>query len=92
MPPNFFFSFSALFYAVGIGAGGIEHNDALLRAAIQRDVVDARAGSGHAHQILRELHLMHGRASDQNAVRLIDIFRLLIFVCKIIQSDLGDRI
>ncbi len=60
---------------VGVGAGGIEHHNALLRAGGQGDVVDPGSGPGHGQQPLRQLHFVHPGAAHQHGVRLIQVVR-----------------
>ena len=64
--------------AVGVGAGCVEHHDSRLRTALQGDVVDARSCTCNGKQVVGKLHVMHGCASDQNAVCVFDIAHLLI--------------
>ena len=53
---------------VGVGAWGVEDDDALVGAAIQRDVVHASAGTGDGQQILGELRVVQLHAANQHAV------------------------
>ena len=81
-----------LLHAVRVGAGGIEHHDALFRALLQRDVVDACAGSGDGQHVFRDLHLFHVRGTDQNSVRLLKILRQPVVIEKAVRADLRDRV
>ena len=53
---------------IGVGAGGVEDHDALLGAALQRDVVDAGAGAGDGQEALGELDLVHVGAAHDGCV------------------------
>ena len=57
-----------LFYGVGVGTGGVEDHNTGLGALIQRDVVGARTGPGNGPEVGAELHLMHIRRANQNAI------------------------
>ena len=58
---------------VGVGAGGVEHGDARLGAAVDGDIVGARARPGDGPQILREYVLVHVRRADQDAVLILHV-------------------
>ena len=73
-----------LFYAVGVGAGRIEHHHAVLRAFVQGDIVDAGSGPGHREKPPWKLHLMHGRAAHQDALRRFRFFCDLILTAEIL--------
>ena len=64
--------------AEGVGAGGVEHHHAGFRAFLQRDIIDARAGSGDGHQIFGKLHVMHGGAAHQDGLGIGYGFGFLI--------------
>ena len=78
--------------AVGVGAGCVEHDDTLLGAFVQRDIVDACTGPRHSCQTLRQLQIMHGRAAHQHSVRLSEIIHLFVIGGKHIQPLAGNRI
>ena len=62
-----------LLHRVGVGAGGVEHDDALVGAALERDVVHARAGAADGQQALGELGLVQLRAAYEHAVGLREV-------------------
>ena len=55
-------------HGVGVGTGGVENNDALLRALLNRNVVDAGARAGDGQQGIRQDHIVNGRAAHQDGV------------------------
>ena len=66
--------------AAGVGPGGIEHHNALLRAAVQGNIVHPRTGSGHGQKPVGEGKILHGRAAHQQRIRVLDFFgNLIIF-------------
>ena len=67
-----------LLHAVGVGPGRVEHHDALLGAGLQGNIVYAGSGPANGKKALRKLHLMHGGAAHQDAVRLRQRVRQLI--------------
>ena len=62
-------------HGIGVGTGGVEHHDALLAAAVQRDVVHTGTGAGDGQQIIVEGSVQKVGAAHQNAVRGIGIHR-----------------
>ena len=62
-------------HGVGVGTGGVEHHDALLTAAVQRDVVHPGTGPGDGQQIVVEGGVQQVGAAHQNAVRGIGVHR-----------------
>ena len=52
---------------VRVCARGVEDDDAFLGAAVDRDVVDACAGTGDGAEFGRELHFLHIRGADEDA-------------------------
>ena len=81
-----------LLHAVGIRPRRVEYHDALLRALLQWDIVDAGSRPRHRQKIFRQIHLMHGRASDQNTVRLRYLVRLRVIRRKPVKPHLRDGI
>ena len=77
---------------VGIGSRGVEHHDALFRAALQRNVVYAGAGSRDAAQALGKLHIMHGSTADKNRIRIHFLLTYFISLRQELQSLGRDRI
>ena len=67
-----------------VRARGVEHGNALLRAARDRDVVRADAGAGDGEQLVAENGVMELRAADEQPVRVL---RLHIH-CKPLRSEL----
>ena len=55
---------------VGVRAGRVEHNDALLRACVYRDIVYASASAGNRLERGGKLHVVQRGAADDNAVIL----------------------
>ena len=64
-----------LCHGVGVGTRGVEHHDALLAAALQRDVVHTRTGAGDSQQIIVEGGVQKVGAAHQNTVRGVGIHR-----------------
>ena len=54
-----------LLHGVGVRAGRVEDDDAPLRAALDRDVVDSGAGARDGEQPLRGLNLVEVRAPHE---------------------------
>ena len=72
---------------------GVEYDDALLRAAVDRNVVDAGAGACDALEVLRELDLVQLCGADQNRVIVGEVLRAGIFrSIQIVQTDLGNLV
>ena len=55
-------------HSAGVGAGGVKHHNALLRAAVQRDVVHAGTRTGNGQQAVGQLLLVQRSAAHQNGV------------------------
>ena len=72
--------------AVCVGTGGIEYDDTLLRALVDRDIVDTCTRAGDRKGLVGEVHSVHGGASDQNAVCLLYVFGELVLIGKSAQS------
>ena len=81
-----------LFYAVCVGAGRIEYNDALLSAFLQRNVVDTCAGSCDRIERIGKFHVVQRGTSDQKSVCFRGIADLLVFVGEILKSDRGNAV
>ena len=62
-----------LLHGIGVGAGGIEYHDARLGAAVDGDVISARARPGHGPQGIGECIVVHVRRADQNTVLVFHI-------------------
>ena len=62
-----------LLHRIGVGAGGIEYHDARLGAAVDGDVISARARPGHGPQGIGECIVVHVRRADQNTVLVFHI-------------------
>ena len=78
---------------VRVRARGVEHHDALFRAAVERDVVHARARARDALERLRELHVVQLGRADEDRVIVLEILRAGV-LCRIevVQADLGNLI
>ena len=63
--------------AVGVGARGVEHDDALLAATVKRDVVDARARARDGQQLGAERHLVHRGRADEDMVLYNDLAAMI---------------
>ena len=77
-----------LLHTVRIGSGSVEYNDPLFGAALQRYIVHACPGAGDHFESLRELHLVHLRASDEDGVRFFCFLCAYIIFIQLIQSHL----
>ena len=64
-----------LSHGVGVGTGGVEDHDALLAAAVQRDVVHTGTGAGNGQQILVEGGVQQVGAADEDSVRRVGTHR-----------------
>ena len=84
--------YNQLFYTIGISSRCIEYDDSLFRTLLQRNIVDAGAGSRHGGQVIRQLHIVHGGASHQHSLCCIYILHNLIFIIQKIQTACRDRI
>ena len=76
--------------AVRVGTGGVEHDDSLLSAALEGNVVDAGTCAGDGQQVVGELHIVHGCAAHQDAVGILDVAHLLIFGGEVLETDGGN--
>ena len=56
-------------HALGVGAGGVEHGNARLGAAVDGDIVHADARPADAQQLLVELHVVERGGTDQHSLR-----------------------
>ena len=77
-------------HGVGIRSGRVEDHDPLLRAAIQRNIVNAGSGPGDCPQSRRELNLLHVRGTDQHACRLIHGIDQRIARAESVRADFGN--
>ena len=64
-----------LSHGVGVGTGGVEDHDALLAAAVQRDVVHTGTGAGNGQQVLVEGGVQQVGAAHEDAVRRVGTHR-----------------
>ena len=69
-----------LLHGVRVRAGGVEHYDALLGAAVERDVVHAGAGAGDGQQAIGERGVVQRGAADEHAFRLGEVVDELVVV------------
>ena len=80
-------------HSVGVGTGGVEHHDALLAAALQRDVVHAGTGAGDGQQIVVEGGIQHVGAADEDAVRGIGVHsHVKLLVVQLCQTHRADGV
>ena len=79
--------------AFAFAPGGVEYNDALLRAAVDRNVVYACACACDALEVLRKLDLVQLCGADQNRIIVGEVLRAGIFrSIQIVQTDLGNLV
>ena len=82
-------------HSIGVGTGGVEHHDALLAAAVQRDVVHTGTGAGDGQQIVVEGGVQHVGAADEDAVRGIGVHGhvelLVVQLCQAHRADGVER-
>ena len=76
--------------AVSVGTGSIEHDDTLLRALVNRDIVDTCARAGDRKGLVGEFHSVHGSTSDQNSVCLLYVVGELVLIGEFAQSLFRD--
>ena len=81
-----------LLYAVGIGSRRIEYNDALLRAGIQRNVIDTGSRPAHSQQVFRKFHIVHGSAAHQDGVSVRHVVCHLISGRKQLRAALRNGV
>ena len=82
-----------LLYCVCICAGSVEYYDARLCAAIDRNIVDTRAGTSDRAKLGVEFHFKHVCGTNHNAVRRVYVLtHVKIFGVKLICANLGDLI
>ena len=79
-----------LLHGVGVGAGGVEDDDALASEALDRDVVEAGAGACDGRDALGQRHLMHGGAADDDALGLRDVVDDLVAFAQVGEALLRD--
>jgi len=80
-------------HSVGVGTGGVEHHDALLTAAVQRDVVHAGTGAGDGQKIVVEGGIQHVGAAHKDAVRGIGVHsHLKLLVVQLCQTHRADGV
>ena len=78
---------------VCVCARGVEYHDALFRAAVERDVVHARARARDALEVFRELHVVQLGRADEDRVIVLEILRAdVLGRVEVIQADLGNFI
>ena len=80
-------------YRVCICARGVEHHDALLGAAVERDIVHTCARTCDALEVLGELHVVQLGRTHENRVVILKILRAgVLGRVEIVQADLGNFI
>ena len=65
---------------VGVRARGVEDDDALFAAPVDRDIVDSRACPRDREQGFGQLHLMHRGRAHQDAVGVLHVVADAVFV------------
>ena len=63
-----------LLYGVCVGTRRIEHDNALFGACIDRNVVDACAGTGNGQKLIAEFHVVHSGRTNHNSVGIFYVF------------------
>ena len=80
-------------HSVGVGTGGVEHHDALLTAAVQRDVIHAGTGAGDGQKIVVEGGIQHVGAANEDAVRGIGVHsHVKLLVVQLCQTHRADGV
>ena len=69
-----------LLHGIGIGTRRVEHDDALLGAAVRGDVVHARPRARDGQQAVAERHVVHGSAAHEYGRRLRGVVGKLVGV------------
>ena len=77
---------------VGVCAGRVEHDDARLRAFLDRDVVDAGAGARDREQRLRQLHVVHRGGAHEDALGVLHLGRKFIVRAEPGGADRADLV
>ena len=62
-----------LHHRLGVGAGGVEHHDALLRAALDGDVIHAHARAPDSQQVFAELGIMQPGRTDEKRAGILGV-------------------
>ena len=82
-----------LLHGVGVGARRVEHHDARLGAAVQRDVVDAGARPGDGQEVFREVVVQELCGADQDGVLLrLGVGDGVQLRIQTVQADGGDLV
>ena len=79
-----------LFDRVGVRARRVEHDDARLRAFLDRDVVDAGAGARDREQRLRQRHVVHRGGTHEDALGVLHLGRKFIARAEAGGADRAD--
>ncbi len=79
-----------LLHGIGIGAGGVEDDDALIGATIERNVVHTGAGARNGQQAGRELGLVQLGAANEDAVGLREVVDELVAGGQLVGALLRD--
>ena len=85
------FAQDELFHGIGVGAGRIEDDDALLRTFVDGDVVDARARARHGEEIFAEGIVVHREGAKDDAFGILYAVRVVI-ARKHLVRDGADRV
>ena len=81
-----------LLHGIGIGPRSVEDDDALLGAAVERNVVDAGTGTSDGTERRREVHRLHIGGAHQHAGGVVDLVHEGIALPETSGSDTADII
>ena len=79
-----------LLHGVGVGTRGIEDDDALIGAAVERNVVHTGTGACNGEKTLGELGLVEARAPHHDGVGILEGIGELVLCPKAVSAGLGD--
>ena len=79
-----------LLHRVGVRPGRVEDDDALLGAALDRDVVDAGPRAGDGQKAVSELKLVEVRGAHHEGVGALRLAHELVAPAEVVGPDLGD--
>ena len=81
------------FYSVGIGSGGVEHDDAFFSAQASRGILLTPAPAlAMAMRLTRKIHGMHVLASYEDPVCILDLISDDISIIKVGETNFGDLV
>ena len=79
-------------HAVGVRAGRVEDDYALLRVLGVRDVVDPRARAGDGEEVRARDELVHLGAPDEHCVGLFELLGADVVLAQVVEPAVRDRI